>query len=442
MQAAARTTSVWIASLLLCSGAFAQGSDNCASAQPISGAGTFPFDNTNATTDGSPDNLCLFFGQAQIEKDVWWSWSTTTGGLYQVDDCSQTSVDTKIAVYDASCAGPVITCADDSCSLQTSVQFQAVANHVYVLRLGSYPGQPGGTGTITIGSVPPPAILATANNPANGHTYHLLDYSTWTIAEASASMLGGHLVTVNDQAEHDWITLQFHNFQGVDIDLWTGFNDAALENTFVWVSGEPVTFTNWDLGEPNNANAGEDYCCMRKNNTNALWNDLPDNPTGFHNQVHGVVEVGGQVTIYCTAKVNSLGCTPTIGATGAPSASSGSGFTVTAANVRNNKNGLLFYGVSGRAAIPFQGGYLCVKSPVKRTVGTNSGGTPAPANDCSGLYSIDMNTFAVGGLGGSPLAALTVQGTVVDCQWWGRDPGFAAPNNTTLSDALEYTVGP
>jgi lectin family protein len=143
---------------------------------------------------------------------------------------------------------------------------------------------------------------------------------------------------------------------------------------------------------------------------------------------------------YCTAKINALGCTPAIAATGIASASAGSGFSVTGSNVRNNKNGLLFYGVSGRSGVPFQGGYLCVKAQVKRTVGTNSFGNPAPANDCSGVYSIDMNAFATGSLGGTPLPALLVIGTTVDCQWWGRDPGFLAPNNTTLTDGLEYVV--
>jgi hypothetical protein len=147
-------------------------------------------------------------------------------------------------------------------------------------------------------------------------------------------------------------------------------------------------------------------------------------------------------TTYCTAKLNSLGCVPAIGWTGIPSAASGSGFTVNCANVRNNKNGLLFYGVNGRAAAPFQGGTLCVNSPLKRATGVNSGGTPAPANDCTGAYAYDMNAFAVGALGGNPLPALAVPGTLVDCQWWGRDPGFPSPNNTSLSNGMEYTVGP
>jgi hypothetical protein len=145
---------------------------------------------------------------------------------------------------------------------------------------------------------------------------------------------------------------------------------------------------------------------------------------------------------YCTAKVNSLGCTPTIGSTGTPSATAPSGFVVTGSNVRNQKAGLLFYGINGPASTPFQGGTLCVQTPIRRTPVVNSGGTSLPTNDCTGVYSIDMNTFAQGGLGGTPSPALQVAGTNVNCQWWGRDPGFAAPNNTTLTDGLAYQVCP
>jgi hypothetical protein len=83
-----------------------------------------------------------------------------------------------------------------------------------------------------------------------------------------------------------------------------------------------------------------------------------------------------------------------------------------------------------------------VKAPLKRTGPTNSGGAAPPANDCSGVFSIDMNAFAHSAGPPPPLSALTVPGTTVDCQWWGRDPGFPAPDNTTLTDAMEYVVCP
>ena len=147
---------------------------------------------------------------------------------------------------------------------------------------------------------------------------------------------------------------------------------------------------------------------------------------------------GGCVrTTYCTAKVNSLGCTPVIAALGTPKASAVSGFVVIGTGVFNNNLGLLLIGTSGRNASAFQGGTLCVQTPIKRSPLVNSGGAPPPLN-CSGWYEIDMNRYAAG----SPIRALRVVGTVVNCQWWGRDPGFAAPNNVMLSNGLEYVICP
>jgi len=150
----------------------------------------------------------------------------------------------------------------------------------------------------------------------------------------------------------------------------------------------------------------------------------------------------GSVATYCTAKLNSLFCLPAIHGTGTPSASSGSGFTVSCTNVINQKPGLLLYSVTGRAASAFTGGTLCVASPIKRTPGMNSGGSPPGGDDCSGVYAIDFNAFTIGALGGTPLAALQTPGTQVDAQFWGRDNGYSIPNNTTLSNGLEFTQCP
>jgi len=149
-----------------------------------------------------------------------------------------------------------------------------------------------------------------------------------------------------------------------------------------------------------------------------------------------------KLTTYCTAKVNSLGCTPQIAGLGNASATSNNSFTVRALNLRNQVNGLLFYGVSGRDSAPFAGGTMCVAAPRMRAPLLNSTGNNPPTVDCSGFFLFDMNAFRGGWLGGSPAPFLSIPGTIVDCQYWARDPGFTPPNAAQLSNALEYEIGP
>ena len=150
----------------------------------------------------------------------------------------------------------------------------------------------------------------------------------------------------------------------------------------------------------------------------------------------------GTISTYCTAKLNSLGCLPSLSSWGFPAAGASSGFVLQCKNVRNQKVGLLIYSLTGRAATPFQGGFLCVQPPVRRAPPVNSGGTPAGNSDCSGHWSLDFCAFASGQLGGNPQPGLQQPGTLVQSQWWGRDPGFPPPFDTALSEALEFSVVP
>jgi hypothetical protein len=96
-------------------------------------------------------------------------------------------------------------------------------------------------------------------------------------------------VTINDQAENDFVQFGMLGFDGRDRRAWLGFNDAASEGTFAWTSGEPATFTNWNAGEPNDFGGNEDYAEML--GSNGRWNDQPDSGNNF---VHfGVAEIGG-----------------------------------------------------------------------------------------------------------------------------------------------------
>jgi hypothetical protein len=124
-------------------------------------------------------------------------------------------------------------------------------------------------------------------NPANGHTYYLLQPATWTASELEAVGLGGHLATIDDAAENAWV---YTTFNGDARTLWIGLTDQASEGTFVWISGSTSTYRNFNPGEPNNFGGDEDYVHMFTAPTGGVWNDLANDTIVFRPQF-GVVEV-------------------------------------------------------------------------------------------------------------------------------------------------------
>jgi hypothetical protein len=140
--------------------------------------------------------------------------------------------------------------------------------------------------------------------------------------------------------------------------------------------------------------------------------------------------------VYCTSKLNSLGCLPRVAFTGTPSVSSASPFTISASNVLNQRAGVFFYSIGGRDATPFKGGFKCIASPYRRANGTlSSGGTPPGTDDCSGVLALDFNSWIRSGVDPTLSA-----GKLVDGQFFSRDG--ASSFGTSISEAVEFEIRP
>lgn len=140
-----------------------------------------------------------------------------------------------------------------------------------------------------------------------GHWYGLTSGpQTWTAAELEAVGLGGHLVAVNSAAEQSFLETAFLAFPNQNQVLWIGLSDASNEGVFTWSNGDPVTYTNWRGGEPNNAlfdSQGEDYAALNWGFQSGLhpfgtWNDTPlaGTPPGFagtadYGPYRGIIEL-------------------------------------------------------------------------------------------------------------------------------------------------------
>ncbi|QEI41650.1 Poly(beta-D-mannuronate) C5 epimerase 5 [Dolichospermum sp. UHCC 0315A] len=124
----------------------------------------------------------------------------------------------------------------------------------------------------------------------NGSQYTLTSYGTWQEAQAQAQSLGGNLVTINNQAEQDWLVSTF----GVNQTLWIGLTDEVTEGTFKWVSGEISTYTNWLPGEPNNGWDGEDYVEMNFGSP-GKWNDSSSNQ--FRRGIVEITNISPSITL-------------------------------------------------------------------------------------------------------------------------------------------------
>ncbi len=101
----------------------------------------------------------------------------------------------------------------------------------------------------------------------NGNYYKAFDENlNWIQARDFCEKMGGHLVTISCEEENAFIrSLVPTGWDGVLVGLF----DANEEGKWEWVTGEPLNFTKWAQGEPNNQ-SNEDYAGLGHT---GYWND-------------------------------------------------------------------------------------------------------------------------------------------------------------------------
>lgn len=253
--------------------------NDCANASRILGEGQHAVALGCATTDGT--TACV-----QAFADQWFDWTPITTGDYAIDTCGLVNFDSVLVVYNSGTCGSLQTlvCNDDFCGLSSRVCFPAIAGETYKVRVGHFNNagnQAPFSGSIRIAKVEAGKLGASAIFAENGREYFSLKRSSWTSANYIAQDMGENLATINNAAENEFVR---SSFTANGPDLWIGFNDVEVAGTFVWTSGEPVGYTNWDGGEPNNIGV-ERYVHMF--GSSGRWNNRGNESCG---PLSGVIE--------------------------------------------------------------------------------------------------------------------------------------------------------
>lgn len=116
-------------------------------------------------------------------------------------------------------------------------------------------------------------------------------FMTGPDAQAYAQSFGTNLISVQSATENSDLINALSNQGFATNVIWIGYSDAISEGNFVWYDGAALAFTNWALGEPNNA--GDEDCTQI--NPDGSWNDL--NCSGYNSMSVIEVNICPQITV-------------------------------------------------------------------------------------------------------------------------------------------------
>lgn len=132
----------------------------------------------------------------------------------------------------------------------------------------------------------------------NGHSYYLYSDKdfTWDEAKTYCKSLGGHLATITDEGEQEFIENLLAE-KGIKNNYWLG-GYKNESGKWKWVTKEKFNYTNWDYNEPNDyVGRNENVLMIFKNddldnsyNNVGKWNDAPAN--GLNNSFYSKENFG------------------------------------------------------------------------------------------------------------------------------------------------------
>lgn len=85
------------------------------------------------------------------------------------------------------------------------------------------------------------------------------------------------MLTINNKEENNYICQMISQLDNSYM-YWLGLSDKDSEGTWKWVNGDPITYTNWERGQPDNYYAVEHFAHIRNNSCG--WNDIPEDGYG------------------------------------------------------------------------------------------------------------------------------------------------------------------
>ena len=149
-----------------------------------------------------------------------------------------------------------------------------------------------GVDIVLTDAVPDHGPTGWVESPANGHRYKSVEAGSWFECHLAAIAMGAHIVTIADAAEQRWLLDTF----GADEPYWIGLTDEPVEGAWRWVTGEPLVYTNWGDGEPNDAHTGgEDYAHMNWEGArpgSGGWRDLGYTGPDWYTVRKAILETG------------------------------------------------------------------------------------------------------------------------------------------------------